>query len=78
MTIDLPREIETQLRDSAAEQGVSVGRYLETLVTETNLRRRQLVEFRTAVAERVGSLDAGEGVDGEEVMDRLIAGLTTR
>jgi hypothetical protein len=78
MAIDLPREIETQLRDSAGAQGVSVGRSVESSVTETNLRREQLAEFRGAVAERVASLDAGEGMDGGEVMDRLIAGLKPR
>jgi predicted transcriptional regulator len=78
MTIELPREIETQLKDTAAEQGVSVSQYLETLVRETNLRRKQLAEFRAAIAERVASLDAGEVTDGEEVMARLISGLASR
>lgn len=78
MTIELPQEIETQLKDRAQAQGVSVGRYIETLVTESSLRSRQVSEFRSAIAERVASLDAGNTVDGEEVMARLIAELAPR
>jgi predicted transcriptional regulator len=78
MTIELPREIETQLKNTAAEQGVSVSQYLETLVTETSLRRKQLAEFRAAIAERMASLNAGDVTDGEEVMTRLISGLASR
>ena len=78
MTIELPREIETQLKNTAAEQGLSVSQYLETLVTETSLRRKQLGEFQAAITQRMASLDSGGGTDGEEVMARLIAGLPLR
>jgi hypothetical protein len=78
MTIELPRDLETQLKESAQSQGVSVGQYIERLVVETNLRRAQISEFRAAVAERMASLNAAESVDGEEVMARLIADLTLR
>jgi hypothetical protein len=74
----LPLYLETQLKGSAQSQGVSVGRYIEGLVVETNLRRAQISEFRAAVAERVASLNAAESVDGEEVMSRLIADLALR
>jgi predicted transcriptional regulator len=43
-----------------------------------SLRRRQLAEFQSAIAERMASLDAGETVDGEAVMARLIAELPSR
>ncbi len=78
MTIELPREMETQLRDTAAAQGVSVSQYLEDLVAETNLRRQQLAEFRAAITERLASLEAGDRTDGEAAMARLIAELAPR
>ena len=78
MTIELPRDLETQLKESAQSQGVSDGQYIERLVVETNLRHAQISEFRAAVAERVASLNAAESVDGEEVMARLIADLALR
>ena len=68
--------METQLRDTAAAQGVSVSQYLESLVAETNLKRQQLAEFRAAIAERLASIEAGERTDGEATMARLIAELT--
>jgi len=78
MTIELPREIETQLKEEAQALGVSVGQYLESLVAETRLRRAQVSEFRAAINERLASLNAGDRVDGEEVMARLIADLESR
>jgi predicted transcriptional regulator len=78
MTIELPREIEAQLRETAQAQGVSVGQYVEKLVAETNVRRAQISEFKAAIAERMASLNAGETVDGEEVMARLISDLASR
>jgi predicted transcriptional regulator len=78
MTIELPRELETELKETAQSQGVSVGQYIEKLVAETNLRPTQISEFRSAIAERMASLNAGESVDGEEVMARLINDLTAR
>src|ERR1035438_10168687 len=73
MLIDLPNEIETQLKETAQARGVSGGQYVESLVAETNLRYAQITEFRAAIAERMASLNAGESADGEEVMNRLIA-----
>ena len=75
MTIELPRDVETQLKETAEAQGVSVGRYIESLVAETTLRRKQMAAFQAAVAERMASLNAGESADSEEVMARLIAEL---
>ena len=78
MTIELPRELETQLEETAHSKGVSVGQYIERLVSETNLRREQISEFRAAIAERMASLNAGCSEDGEEVMARLITDLASR
>ena len=78
MTIDLPREIEAQLKSRAQAQGVSIGQYIESLVAEANVRDRQVAEFRAAITERVASLNSGDAVDGEEVMARLIAELAPR
>jgi predicted transcriptional regulator len=78
MTIELPRELATQLQETAQSQGVSICQYIERLVTETNLRRAQVSEFRVAIAERMASLNAGESADGEEVMARLINDLAAR
>ena len=76
MTIELPRETEAHLKEAA--QGVSVGEYVERLVTETNQRRAQLSEFRAGIAERMASLNAGESADGEDVTARLISDLPSR
>lgn len=76
--IELSSELEARLKETAEAQGVSVRNYLENLIAETDLRRRQLSEFKAAIAERLASLDAGETVDGEEVMARLIAELPAR
>ncbi|HEX4135868.1 MAG TPA: hypothetical protein VHY84_14735 [Bryobacteraceae bacterium] len=78
MTIELPRELETQLKETAQLQGVSVSQYIERLVAETNLRRAQISEFRATIAERMASLNAGESTDGEEVMTRLVTDLASR
>ena len=78
MTIDLPREIEAQLKDRARAQGVSPGQYVESLIAGTDLRDKQVSEFRAAISERVASLNCGEAADGEEVMSRPIAELAPR
>ena len=39
MTIELSREVENQLKETAQAQGVSVSQYFENLVAETTLRR---------------------------------------
>jgi hypothetical protein len=72
MTIELPREIETELSEAAHALGISVGQYIEGLVVETNLRRAKIAEFRAAIDERTASLDSGDTADGEEVMVRPI------
>lgn len=78
MIIELPRAMEMQRKDIASAQGVSVSQSPEHLVAETNLRRRQLAEFRTAIKERIASLEAGDRADGEAIMARLIAELEPR
>ena len=78
MIIELPREMEMQWKDIASAQGVSVSQYLELLVAETNIRRQQLTEFRTAIKERMASLETGDRADGEAIMARLIAELAPR
>jgi predicted transcriptional regulator len=75
MLIELPRELEAEIKKTADAEGLSVSAYIQRLVAETNLRRSQLADFSSAIAERIASLDAGEGVDGEEVMSRLISEL---
>jgi len=66
MTIELPREIESRLKESAEAQGVSVSQYVEKLVAEGQLRQAQIADLRAAIA------------DGEEVMFRLIADPASR
>ncbi len=78
MTIELSRETENRIKETAQAQGLSVGQYVETLVAETEVRRTQLKEFRKAIAERMQSLDEGENEDGEQVMVRLISGVPVR
>ena len=78
MSIELSDEIEAGLQEAARLQGLTVGQYIESLVRETNLRRHQVAEFQAVLAERLASLDAGNTVDGEEVMSRLIAELATK
>lgn len=78
MTIELPHEIESQLEETAKSQGVSVSQYVERLFSETRLRQTQLSEFRAAIGARIASLEAGDSVDGEEVMASLISDLATR
>jgi hypothetical protein len=73
--IEVSGELEAQLRQTALAEGLSVGRYVERLVAETNVRRAQVAEFRAAIAERLASLKDGETVDGEEVMGQLISEL---
>ena len=75
MTIELPREIEAQLLETAKAEGVSLSEYIERLVAEISLQRSQVAGFRAAIAERMVSLDAGEIADGEAVMASLIAEL---
>jgi predicted transcriptional regulator len=78
MIIELPDELEAQLRETARAQGVSVDAYIEKVLVDVNVRQAKIAEFRAAIAERLASLDAGEWTDGEEVITRLIAGLPAR
>jgi hypothetical protein len=73
MTIDVAPETGAQLKTRAQAEGVSISVYVERLMFEAESRRIQLTAFRQTINERVGSLNAGESVDGEEVMARLIA-----
>jgi predicted transcriptional regulator len=73
--IELPRELEAEIKRTADSEGLSVSAYIQRLISETKLRSSQLAEFSSAIAERIASLDAGEGVNGEDVMSRLISEL---
>ena len=75
MTIDILPEIEVRLKAKASTEGVSVAECVERMVFEEDARRIRLTEFNQAVDERLRSLNAGEKVDGEEVMARLIGEL---
>ena len=75
MTIDLSPEIEARLKAKADAEGLSVAAYVERLVSEEESRLVRVAAFGEAIRERLESLSAGESVDGEEVMTRLIAGL---
>ena len=54
-------------------KGVSIGTYVERLVSEEEARCIRLAAFEQTIAERLRSLSEGEVVDGEEVMARLVA-----
>jgi hypothetical protein len=73
--IDISPQTGAQLKAKAQAEGVSVGEYLERLLSESDSRRFQLLEFQRTMDERVRSLDAGEHLDGDEVMARLISEL---
>jgi predicted transcriptional regulator len=72
MTIEVSPEIKARLESKAQAEGVSVGAYVERLVFDEESRVTRLAAFRQAIEERLGSLNAGESLDGEEVMARLI------
>ena len=73
MTIDVAPETGAQLQTRAQAEGVSISVYVERLMFEAESRQIQLTAFRQTIDERLGSLNAGESVNGEEVMARLIA-----
>jgi hypothetical protein len=75
MAINLSPEIEARLKAKAYAEGVSVGDYVERLVSEADARCIRLAAFEQAISERLTSLSSGESVDGEEVMARLVAEL---
>jgi hypothetical protein len=75
MTIDIPVQTATELATKAQAEGISIGAYLERLLLQEDSRKARLEAFRRAIEEREASLSAGNGVDGEEVMGRLIAEL---
>ena len=75
MTIEVSPEVLAELESKAQAEGVSVGAYVEWLVFEEESRHSRLAAFQEAIEERLGSLNAGEVVDGEEVMARLIGEL---
>ena len=72
MNIDISPEIEARLKARALTDGVSIGAYVERLVSEEDTRCIRIAEFAEAIEERIESLNCGETVDGEEVMGRLI------
>jgi hypothetical protein len=73
MTIDVSPETGAQLKTKAEAEGVSINDYVGRLMFEAESRRIQLSAFRQAIDDRASLLDAGESVNGEEVMARLIA-----
>jgi hypothetical protein len=73
MTIDVDPDIAGRLKAEAQAEGVSITAYVERLMFEAESRRVQLGAFRQAIDERLGSLNAGESVNGEGVMAQLIA-----
>ena len=75
MTIDLSPTIEATLKARAQAEGMSVGAYVERLVSEEESRVVRVAAFGEAIRERLESLDRGESVDGEEVMARLLTEL---
>jgi predicted transcriptional regulator len=75
MTIEVSSEVGARLRARALAEGISLSEYLERLICEEESRRVKSDAFQQAMDERVASLRAGEIVDGEEVMARLIAEL---
>jgi predicted transcriptional regulator len=75
MTIDLSPEMEARLKAKANAEGLTVGAYVEHLVSAEETRRFRLAAFEQAISERLRSLSHGENVDGEEVMARLLAEL---
>jgi hypothetical protein len=78
MTIVLPENIASELLETASALGVSVDKYVEDLLAETRLRRTQVAEFQSAIAERMADLNSRGGEDGEAVMARLIEDLLLR
>jgi predicted transcriptional regulator len=78
VTINLSPEIEARLKAKADAEGLSVGAYVERLVSEEESRVVRVAAFEEAVRERLESLNAGESVDGEEVMARLLTELDER
>ena len=56
----------------ADAEGISVEEYVERLVFEEESRVVRVAAFGEAIRERLESLNAGESVDGEEVMTRLL------
>ena len=77
MLIDIPPEIGNRLNLKAQDAGVSVAEYVDRLIAEEESRAKALVVFHEEITRRTASLDAGELVEGEEVMARLIAELDT-
>jgi predicted transcriptional regulator len=78
VTINLSPEIEARLKAKADAEGLSVGAYVERLVSEEESRVVRVAAFEEAVRKRLESLNAGESVDGEEVMARLLTELDER
>ena len=71
LTIDNP-ELEAQLLARARAEGISADAYVAHLIREQEVRKTRLAEFQQVIDERLAALDQGEGVDGEQVMARLI------
>lgn len=68
-------EFERHVQTNARSAGLSVEDYLTQLLRQDDERARQLQDLRARISEGLASLDRGEGVDGEEFMANLLAGL---
>lgn len=81
MNVSLTPELEDLIHEK-----VNTGRYhsasevvreaLRLLEERDEVRRLRLAEMRSKVAAGLASLDAGESLPGEEVLDELEAGLS--
>ena len=72
MTIDIDPDTPGRLKANAQAVGVSIAVYVEQLISEAESRRVQMAVFRQAIDERLASLNAGESMNGEDVMAQLI------
>ena len=72
MTIDIDPDTAGRLKANAQAVGVSIAVYVEQLISEAESRRVQMAVFRQAIDERLASLNAGESMNGEDVMAQLI------
>lgn len=68
----LSATFEAAIEARARAAGLSAEQYLEKLLRESAERESQRAEFESVIAARLASLDRGEGVDGESVMERRL------
>lgn len=84
MTIVIPPELETHVRDKAKAEGLSVEAYIEHLIREDEEWTEQseaaldendpeFAEIRAAVTEGLAQAERGEGRPAEDVFSELRA-----